>query len=41
MLAYSIIMAAMKRKIHAEGGLLAVIQEEVTNDSDSDAEYVP
>jgi hypothetical protein len=33
-------MAATKRKI-CGGCLLAVIQEELANDSDSDAEYVP
>jgi hypothetical protein len=34
-------MAARKRKICDEGDLLAVIEEELANDSDSDAEYVP
>jgi hypothetical protein len=34
-------MAARKRKIRDEGNLLAVIGEELANDSDSDAEYVP
>jgi hypothetical protein len=30
-----------KRKIRDEGNLLAVIEEELANDSDSDMEYVP
>jgi hypothetical protein len=34
-------MAARKRKIRDEGDLLAVIEEELGNDSDSDVEYVP
>jgi hypothetical protein len=34
-LAYSIIMTARKRKIRDEGGLLAVIEEELWKDSDS------
>jgi hypothetical protein len=34
-------MAARKRKIRDEGNLLAVIEEELANDSDSDLEYVP
>jgi hypothetical protein len=34
-LAYSIVMAARKRKIR-DGDLLAVIEEELANDSDSD-----
>jgi hypothetical protein len=34
-------MAARKRKISDEGDLLAVIEEELASDSDSDAEYVP
>jgi hypothetical protein len=34
-------MAARKRKIRDECDLLAVIEEEFANDSDSDAEYVP
>jgi hypothetical protein len=34
-------MAAWKRKIHDEGDLLAVIKEELANDSDSEAECVP
>jgi frataxin-like iron-binding protein CyaY len=38
---YSIIMAARKIKIRDKGDLLAVIEEELANDSDSDAEYVP
>jgi hypothetical protein len=33
-------MAARKRKIR-DGDLLAVIEEELANDNDSDAEYVP
>jgi hypothetical protein len=40
-LAYSIIVAAKKRKIRDAGDLLAVIEEELTNDSDSDTECVP
>jgi hypothetical protein len=32
-------MADRKRKIRDEGDLLAVIEEELANDSDSDAEY--
>jgi hypothetical protein len=34
-------MAARKRKIRDEGDSLAVIEEELANDSDSGAEYVP
>jgi hypothetical protein len=34
-------MAARKRKIRDEGDLLVVTEEEITNDTDSDAEYVP
>jgi hypothetical protein len=34
-------MAARKRKIRDEGDLPAIIEEELANDSDSDAEYVP
>jgi hypothetical protein len=34
-------MAARKRKIPDEGDLLAITEEELANDSDSDAEYVP
>jgi hypothetical protein len=34
-------MAARKRKKCYEGDLLAVIEEELANDSDSDAEYIP
>jgi hypothetical protein len=34
-------MAFRKRKIHAEGDLLAVIEEDLAVDSGSDAEYVP
>jgi hypothetical protein len=33
-------MAARKRKIR-DGDLLAVIEEELANDSDSDMEYIP
>jgi hypothetical protein len=33
-------MAARKRKIRDEGDLLAVVEEELANDSDSDEEYV-
>jgi hypothetical protein len=33
-LAYSIIMAARKRKICDEGSLLAVIEKELANDTD-------
>jgi adenine-specific DNA methylase len=39
-LANSIIMAARKRKIRDEVDLLAVTEEKLANDSDSDAEYV-
>jgi hypothetical protein len=41
MLAYSIIMAARKRRIRDEGDLHAAIEEKLANDSDSDEEYVP
>jgi hypothetical protein len=34
-------MATRKRKIRDEGDLLAVIEEQLANDSDSDAEYIP
>jgi hypothetical protein len=34
-------MAARKRKICDEGDLLAVIEEELANNSDSDKECVP
>jgi hypothetical protein len=34
-------MTARKRKTLDEGDLLAVTEEELANDSDSDAEYVP
>jgi hypothetical protein len=34
-------MAARKRKIHDDGNLLAVTEEELAVDSGSDAEYVP
>jgi hypothetical protein len=34
-------MAARKREIRDEGDLLAVIEEELANDSDSGTEYVP
>jgi hypothetical protein len=34
-------MAARKRKTCDEGDLLAVIEEELANDTDSDMEYVP
>jgi hypothetical protein len=34
-------MAARKTKIRDQGDLLAVIEEEIANDSDSDTEYVP
>jgi hypothetical protein len=40
-LAYSIFMAARKRKICDEGDLLVVIEKEIANDSDSDVECVP
>jgi hypothetical protein len=34
-------MAARKRKICDEGDFLAVIEEKLANDSDSDTEYAP